>query len=139
MSYVQMEVEVDMWTVRRDGVISLTKTGRMANYCDDRGHMAVSYGNKVVRVSALMSRAFLGDLGHIVGHKDGDTNNCALENLEYRSKSGKKVILEKDGQRIEFNSQTACSTHFGVNKNILGRYLRQGVLPPACVGWSLVV
>lgn len=55
-------------------------------FLDKKGYPSVKIQRQTYTVRTLVARAFLGEPppGHKVRNKDGNTNNNAVENLEYR-------------------------------------------------------
>lgn len=95
--------------------VGLCKNGKMTN----------NYIHRLVADMFILNPSDLQQVNHI----DGDKSNNCVENLEWISNSdnnlhavknklkfARKVIVEKDGNIIEFNSEQECSKYFGFNR-----------------------
>lgn len=83
---------------RNAEVINFTTNHRIATrFREDRDQMVVSFRaggqTRTMLLQTVVWRAFNGEIpdGHYIGYKDGDKENCALDNLELRRNVEKPV------------------------------------------------
>lgn len=101
----------------------------------------------------LLAEAFIEKPSHaeVVNHKNGDTLDYHLENLEWVTDSENKLhsiyVLKKRTatQRtiivddMEFESLKKCAEHFGINHKNLSSQLTKGIIPRKLRGKKLIV
>lgn len=108
---------------------------------------------KSLGLHRILAETFLEkpEKAKVVNHKDGNTLNYDLDNLEWITQSENKMHaiyeLKKrtatqrtiivDG--IEFESLRKCAEHFHINHKNLSSQLAKGIIPRALRGKELIV
>lgn len=108
---------------------------------------------KQVGQHRLLAEAFIDkpEGSKVVNHKNGDTTDNRLENLEWVTQSENKLhsiyVLKKrtNTQRtiivddMEFESLKKCAEYFGINAKNLSAQLVKGIIPRALRGKKVIV
>ena len=95
--------EWPVFGVNRDAeIINFSTNHRIATrFREDRDQMVVSFRaegqTRTMPLQTVTWRAFNGEIpdGHYIGYKDGDKENCSLDNLELRKNKEKPVKPRK--------------------------------------------
>lgn len=140
------------FSVNAFGRICRTETlQELKTYTNSRGYKIVTLKKKVKRVHRLVAEAFIPNPEgkEIVNHKDGDTTNNCVENLEWSTASENQQhrhkVLHKSTKRRPVEKWTQGNTLLQVYKSVrdaekqngltedsLRDYIRRGAL---CKGY----
>lgn len=135
---MEESVEIDIWTVERNGIVTVTSTGKLAPLSDVNGYLAVRKDGKLYRIDELVAKGFLEGSGPVLKHIDNDNYNSHVDNLVWCKKPGKKIILKKGDEIMKFDSYLECSIHFNVNHKYLSNCISSGKLPSVMRDWEIV-
>ena len=136
------------FSVNAYGRICRTETlQELKTYTNSRGYKIVTLNKKVKRVHRLVAEAFLENPEgkEIVNHKDGDTANNQVENLEWTTASENmahryQVLKERNlprpvnkydrnGNLVQtYKSLREAERQNGLTKDSLRDYIRRGAL-----------
>ena len=149
------------YKINKDGVVMSYKRvfpREIKHHVKGNGYVEVTLSDKKgsykqVGLHRLLAEAFIPkpDNAEIVNHKDGNTLNYSLDNLEWITQSENKLhaiyTLKKKTHKqktiivdgVEFESYKKCAEHFGINYHNLADQLRKGIIPRALRGKTIVV
>ena len=127
-------------------------------YIAGNGYYEVTLSNKKgsykrLGLHRLLAETFLEKPknAEVVNHKDGNTLNYDLDNLEWITQSENKIhAIYSLGKRthtqrniivdgIEFDSLKKCAEHYNISAKNLSAQLAKGIIPRALRGKEVIV
>lgn len=135
--FVPIEKWPDFGVSRNGEVINFTTNHRIATrFRKDRDQMVVSFRaggqTRTMLLNSVVWEAFNGDVPdrHHIGYKDGDKENCALDNLELRKNEEKPVKPRRSRWEPDENGFMPIDYYINMKDGVKGA--KENGIPQHC-------